>query len=50
MAIDAMDIAVVFTGLGGIFLTKIMAARISDNDAAPMARTTATELTKIVPS
>jgi hypothetical protein len=50
MAIDTIEITVVLTGLGGFFRTKIMAARANDNNPAPMARTTATELKKIIPS
>ncbi len=50
MAIDVMEIADVISGLGGFFLTNRIAARINDNNPDPMASTTATELTKIVPS
>ncbi len=50
MAIDTIEIAVVLTGLGGFFLTKIIAARANDNNPDPRVSTTATELKKIIPS
>ena len=50
MIIDVIEIADVISGLGGFFLKNRIAARISDNEPAPMASTTATELIKIDPS
>jgi hypothetical protein len=50
MAIDTRDITVVIIGLGGCFLARMIAARMSDSNPEPIASTTATELTKTVPS
>jgi len=50
MAIDAMAFAIVIYGLGGLLLARMIVARISDSNPEPIASTTATELTKMVPS
>ncbi len=47
---DRIDTTVAFTGFGDALLTNRIAARANDSIPDPIVSTTATELTKTIPS